>query len=59
MTLKPIKILVLIPIFALMMTACQNKPSVDKSVEYKDARSIPSLDPLLKKENSNDKAVKK
>ena len=58
MTFQSIKTLILTLAFALSVTACQNKPSVDKSVEYKNARSIPSLDPSLKKENSGDKAVK-
>ena len=59
MTFQSIKTLILTSIFVLLIAACQSKPSVDKSVEYKDARSIPSLDTSLKKESSDDGAVKK
>lgn len=59
MTLQQIKILMLTSIFVLTVAACQSKPSVDKSVEYKNARSIPSLDPTLKSTNSNGKATKR
>ena len=59
MTSQHITTLLMTLMFVFTLSACQNKPSVDRSVDYKNARSIPSLDPSLQNNQSSDKAVKR
>ncbi len=59
MTFKQVYIF-LLSIVVVLLAACQTKPSTDKSVDYKSARSIPSLDVSAEQSPTNtEKPVKR
>ena len=60
MTFKQVYMFLLSLVMVALLSACQSKPSTDKSVDYKSARSIPSLDVSAEKAQANtEKSVKR